>query len=110
MTADGLADFKAELRSLNRELLFQFLDVLKSLIERPHASARGVENIGQLLRNMHYLLNLLRAHQARANLEHSLSVELADRQAAAEELRRDGSRTNGIIQQCLKEMNLQALI
>ena len=59
------ADFKGELCSLNRELLFQFLDVLGALVERPHASARGVENIGQLLRNMHYLLNLLRAHQAR---------------------------------------------
>lgn len=60
----ALADFRGELRSLNRELVFQFVDVLGALVERPQASTRGIENIGTILRNMHYLLNLLRAHQA----------------------------------------------
>lgn len=64
LAAVSSADFRGELRSLNRELVLQFVDVLGALVERPQASTRGVENIGTLLRNMHYLLNLLRAHQA----------------------------------------------
>jgi hypothetical protein len=59
----GNTDFKGELRRQNRELLFAYLDLLDRLVERPSAYARCVENIGVVARNMHYLLNALRAHQ-----------------------------------------------
>ncbi len=57
-------DFKAELRRLNRELLFTFLDLLDCLVQRPSAYARAVENVGLIARNMSYLLNALRSEQA----------------------------------------------
>ena len=57
------AEFRAELRKLNRELLFCFLDLINTLVERPSAYARSVENVGLVARNMHYLLNALRGHQ-----------------------------------------------
>ena len=57
------ADFRTELRKLNKELLFCFLDLVNTLVERPSAYARAVENVGLVARNMHYLLNALRGHQ-----------------------------------------------
>jgi hypothetical protein len=60
------ADFRGQLARLNRELLFAYLDLVDCLVERPSAYARAVENVGLLARNMAYLLNALRAHQARS--------------------------------------------
>ena len=57
------ADFRAELRRLNRELLFAFADMLGAISERPSQSARSVETVGILARNLQHLLNLLRPHQ-----------------------------------------------
>ena len=59
------ADFKGELRRLNKELLFTFLDLLDCLVQRPSAYARAVENVGLIARNMSYILNALRSEQAR---------------------------------------------
>ena len=58
------ADFKGELLRLNRELLFQYLELVDTLIERPSSYGREVEAISTVLRNMHFLLNHLRCHQA----------------------------------------------
>lgn len=60
------ADFRAELRRLNRELLFAFADMLAAISERPSQSARSVETVGILARNLQHLLNLLRPHQVPA--------------------------------------------
>ena len=58
-------DFRKELSRLNREALFGLLELVDTLVDRPSAYARLAENIGLVLRNANYLLNLLRAHQAR---------------------------------------------
>jgi len=57
------SDYKRELRALNRELVLQFLELTDALIERPSQSARCVEDMTLLLRNIHHLLNSLRPHQ-----------------------------------------------
>lgn len=57
------ADFRGELRRLNRELLFAFTDMLAAVAGRPSQSARSVELVGVLARNLQHLLNLLRPHQ-----------------------------------------------
>lgn len=36
---------------------------MNTLVERPSAYARSMENVGVVARNMHYLLNALRGHQ-----------------------------------------------
>ena len=61
------ADFRGQLARLNRELLFAYLDLVDCLVERPSAYARAIESVGLLARNMAYLLNALRAHQARGS-------------------------------------------
>jgi len=58
------ADFGKELGRLNREALFGLLELVDTLVDRPSAYARLAENLGLVLRNAAYLLNLLRAHQA----------------------------------------------
>ena len=57
------ADFRSELRRLNRELLFAFTDMLGLVAGRPSQSARSVELVGMLARNLQHLLNLLRPYQ-----------------------------------------------
>ena len=59
------AAFGKELGRLNREALFGLLELVDTLVDRPSAYARLAENLGLVLRNAAYLLNLLRAHQAR---------------------------------------------
>jgi mediator of RNA polymerase II transcription subunit 7 len=56
-------DYKKELKVLNRELLLQFLELTDALVERPSQSARQVEAMTLILRNIHHLLNSLRPHQ-----------------------------------------------
>ncbi|OAE30524.1 hypothetical protein AXG93_977s1080 [Marchantia polymorpha subsp. ruderalis] len=81
-------DYKKELRSLNRELSFQFLELSDVLVERPSQYARRVEDMGLILRNMHHLLNSLRPHQARATLIHILESQIQRRKKAVADIRR----------------------
>ena len=48
---------------MNRELLFQYIAAVQSLCDNPSNYSRMVENIGDIARNMHYLLNILRPFQ-----------------------------------------------
>ncbi|CAK0785716.1 hypothetical protein CVIRNUC_008927 [Coccomyxa viridis] len=87
VSESGSVDFRKELVKLNKELLFCYLDLIDTLIERPSAYARSVEHVGVVARNMQYLLNTLRGHQARATLELMLRKEIAEGQKAVKELR-----------------------
>ena len=64
------ADFREELRRLNRELLFAFVGMLGAVAEAPSQSARSVELVGALARNLQHLLNMLRPHQVNATCLH----------------------------------------
>ncbi|CAL5228168.1 g11249 [Coccomyxa viridis] len=96
--APGSVDFRTELRKLNKELLFCFLDLINTLVERPSAYARSVENVGLVARNMHYLLNALRGHQARATLEETLRQEISDGKQAVEDLRSAAQRAQQLLE------------
>jgi len=91
-------DYKKELRTLNRELLLQFLELTDALIERPSQSARCVEDMTLILRNIHHLLNSLRPHQARATVTHILEVQLQQRKQALAEIRRKRGEARALLQ------------
>lgn len=91
-TNSAAIDFPGELRQLNRELLFSFVEMLSAVAERPSQSARSVETVGVLVSNIQHLLNLLRPHQAAATLEHLLTTELEEQQAAISDLRAHSQR------------------
>lgn len=94
---NGSVDFKGELLKLNRELLVQYLDLVDTLIDRPSSYARGVEAISTIIRNMHFLLNHLRSHQARASLEFMLQTETNDRVEAIADLRERRKQTEALL-------------
>ncbi|KAK9864550.1 hypothetical protein WJX84_006703 [Apatococcus fuscideae] len=96
---DGTIDFREQLRLLNKELLFNFLRLLDYLVDQPSQYARQVEQIGQILRNMRHLLNLLRVQQAHATLHETLAVEMTDRQQALSDLRQQSKEAEELMQQ-----------
>ncbi|PON82418.1 Mediator complex, subunit Med [Trema orientale] len=81
-------DFKKELRSLNRELQLQILELADVLVERPSQYARRVEDISLIFKNLHHLLNSIRPHQARATLIHILELQILHRKQAVEDIKR----------------------
>nr|XP_024376673.1 mediator of RNA polymerase II transcription subunit 7b-like [Physcomitrium patens] len=92
-------DYKKELRALNRELILQFLELIDALIERPSQSARCVEDITLILRNVHHLLNSLRPHQARATVIHMLEAQLIRRKEALAKIRRKRAEARAMLQE-----------
>ncbi|CAI5524944.1 unnamed protein product [Closterium sp. Naga37s-1] len=70
------ADTRAELKALGRELGLLVLELADVLVERPSQAGRCVEDISLLFTNLHFLLNSLRPHQARATLTHILKTQL----------------------------------
>lgn len=92
-------DYKKELRALNRELILQFLELTDALIERPSQSARCVEDMTLILRNIHHLLNSLRPHQARATVIHMLETQLIRRKEALAEIRRKRAEARATLQE-----------
>ncbi|CAI5459101.1 unnamed protein product [Closterium sp. Yama58-4] len=71
-----LPDTRAELKALGRELGLLVLELADVLVERPSQAGRCVEDISLLFTNLHFLLNSLRPHQARATLTHILKTQL----------------------------------
>ncbi|XP_047339694.1 mediator of RNA polymerase II transcription subunit 7a-like isoform X2 [Impatiens glandulifera] len=82
-------DFKHELRTLNRELQLNMLELADVLIERPSQYARRVEDISLIFKNLHHLLNSLRPHQARATLIHILEMQIQRRKQAVEDIKKE---------------------
>ncbi|GLC39591.1 hypothetical protein PLESTB_000809500 [Pleodorina starrii] len=73
---DGTIDFKGELRRLSGELMFMFLELLKTLAEKPAGYAQQLTTVNVLLSNLVQLANLMRPHQARATLEATLALQV----------------------------------
>ncbi|KAL3677773.1 hypothetical protein R1sor_020729 [Riccia sorocarpa] len=98
-------DYKKELRLLNRELSFQFLELSDVLVERPSQYARRVEDMGLILRNMHHLLNSLRPHQARSTVIHLLELQIERRKKAVEDIRRKREEVRQLLQESLSAVH-----
>ncbi|EGC34873.1 hypothetical protein DICPUDRAFT_152878 [Dictyostelium purpureum] len=58
----------AELKKLNRSILFNYLQLLETLIENPTNYQKKIDDISLLFINFHHLLNSYRPHQARETL------------------------------------------
>ncbi|KAG2488614.1 hypothetical protein HYH03_012787, partial [Edaphochlamys debaryana] len=73
---DGTIDFRGELRRLSAELLFGFLELIKTLVEQPDRYAQQLTSVNVLLSNLVHLTSALRPHQARATLEATLALQV----------------------------------
>ncbi|KAJ9505838.1 hypothetical protein QJQ45_026021 [Haematococcus lacustris] len=82
-----LVNIKAQLLSLNAELLPLFLEVLRSLGSRSAVQAAQLSRLMLVLNAMQHLTNMLRPHQALATLEYALKVEVQEREEALAQVR-----------------------
>lgn len=79
-------DIKQQLLLLHEELLANFMELLRILVEKPSSYARQIENTGLVLRNMQYLANELRPHQARASLIEALKSDIDSKEKSLQTL------------------------
>jgi mediator of RNA polymerase II transcription subunit 7 len=98
-------DYKKELKSLNRELLFQMLELADVLVERPSQYARRVEDLSLIFKNMYHLLNSLRPYQARATLIHILGLQIQRRKQAIEDIRRRREEARRLLRESLSTLD-----
>ncbi|KAG6422872.1 hypothetical protein SASPL_113254 [Salvia splendens] len=88
----GDIDFKKEVRSLNRELQLNILELADVLVEHPSQYARRVEDISLIFKNLYHLLNSLRPHRARATLIHIMELQIQRHKQAVEDIKSDRRR------------------
>eukprot|EP00189_Rhodosorus_marinus_P012108 CAMPEP_0184745350 /NCGR_PEP_ID=MMETSP0315-20130426/7997_1 /TAXON_ID=101924 /ORGANISM="Rhodosorus marinus, Strain UTEX LB 2760" /LENGTH=240 /DNA_ID=CAMNT_0027217435 /DNA_START=174 /DNA_END=896 /DNA_ORIENTATION=- len=88
-----------ELRKLNRMLLNKFLRLVQSLCSDPNTEAyrTEVEDIENLLINMHYLANSLRTDQAHQNVKRQIEKQTELRSKALNDLDRAFNRTREVL-------------
>ena len=85
--SEGEIKHAEELRKLNQVFLKHFIDLVDQLIDRPAEDARKVEDMGNLVRNMHWLLNDLRRYQGRITLASMLRTQNERRRQALAHLK-----------------------
>ncbi|GBC07644.1 hypothetical protein RclHR1_00760014 [Rhizophagus clarus] len=83
----GKIDRNVELKKLNQSAIFNFLELLNSLVKDPDRSLEKFEQIKLIFLNMKHMLNEYRPHQARETLRSILKNQLEDRRRATEEIR-----------------------
>ncbi|KZV51282.1 mediator of RNA polymerase II transcription subunit 7a-like [Dorcoceras hygrometricum] len=100
-------DFKKELKSLNRELQLNLLELADVLVERPSQYARRVEEISLIFKNLHHLLNSLRPHQVKATLIHILEQQIERRKQAVEDISRRREEAQRLLKEALGTLDGQ---
>mmetsp|Transcript_25166 Transcript_25166/g.63862 ORF Transcript_25166/g.63862 Transcript_25166/m.63862 type:complete len:180 (+) Transcript_25166:157-696(+) len=84
---DGSIDIKGQMLSLNQEVLFLFMELLRALVDSPAEHASALSRVTLTLNAMQHLTNLLRPRQAWATLEHALKCEVQDKQEALDKVK-----------------------
>ena len=85
----GPAATRSRMRSLNREVMVQFLDLVNKLVKDPTKNKESREELGRLLADMVEECNRYRDHQARELLIERLEQEQNVRKAMLEQLRKE---------------------
>ncbi|KAJ3067855.1 Mediator of RNA polymerase II transcription subunit 7 [Podochytrium sp. JEL0797] len=79
-------DRAEELKRLNHSLLLNFLELNHVLTTQPEEYHRKIADIRLIFKNMHYLLNGYRPHQARDTLKLLMELQIKRRQKMAREI------------------------
>ncbi|CAG8435607.1 7950_t:CDS:2 [Funneliformis mosseae] len=82
----GEIDRVAELKKLNNSAIFNFLELLNSLVKEPERSLDKLEQIKTIFVNMKHMLNEYRPHQSRETLRLMMRNQLENRRRATEEI------------------------
>eukprot|EP00124_Ichthyophonus_hoferi_P002319 Ihof_evm12s152 gene=Ihof_evmTU12s152 len=79
-------DVKAELKKIAMSLLFNYMDLIKSLVDNPTEWRDHFTRIVILLQNFQTLLNEYRPHQARETLKSMMEAQRQRRQNTAKDI------------------------
>ncbi|KAJ2768090.1 Mediator of RNA polymerase II transcription subunit 7 [Coemansia nantahalensis] len=84
---EGPVDRIAELKRLNRSVVFEFLDLVDVLVKDPSQFGARTARIRHVFINIHHLINEYRGHQAKETLKLMLRQQIDAKRQAAERTR-----------------------
>ncbi|KAJ2715965.1 Mediator of RNA polymerase II transcription subunit 7 [Coemansia spiralis] len=84
---EGPVDRIAELKRLNRLVVFEFLDLVDVLVKDPSQFGARTARIRYVFVNIHHLINEYREHQAKETLKLMLQEQIDAKHRAAERTR-----------------------
>ncbi|CAM0140139.1 Mediator of RNA polymerase II transcription subunit 7 [Umbelopsis sp. WA50703] len=102
----GKIDRVFELKKLLRSLMAQFLSLLDILVREPDKFGGRIEDISNILINIHHILNEYRPHQARETLRLMMETQLKKKLLATTELKRRRDEAKGILQALQSEVRV----
>ncbi|KAG2174884.1 hypothetical protein INT43_005946 [Umbelopsis isabellina] len=105
----GKIDRVYELKKLLRSLMAQFLSLLDILVQEPDKFGGRIEDISNILINIHHILNEYRPHQARETLRLMMETQLKKKTLATAELKRFALiLAEGILQALKTEVKVES--
>jgi mediator of RNA polymerase II transcription subunit 7 len=97
----------AQLKRLNHALLFNFLELLETLITNPADYPRKVDDLELLLVNLHHLANSYRPHQARAFVLTLLEEQLRRSKQLMEGMEKAVMQANEVLQTMAQKLEAE---
>ncbi|GAM18214.1 hypothetical protein SAMD00019534_013890 [Acytostelium subglobosum LB1] len=105
---DSISPIK-ELKKLNRSILFNYLQLLETLVENPQEYKKKVDDISLLFINFHHLLNSYRPHQARETLISIMSEQLKQKRESISKINSTLESCKVIFNQSLQSINTEEI-
>lgn len=84
---EGRVEFKKELLRLNKEILFHYIELIDTLVQRPERYPEALADLEALFHNVHYLLNAMRHVQARYTFQQALEDRASHCERAIQDIR-----------------------
>ncbi|ORX53434.1 MED7-domain-containing protein [Piromyces finnis] len=106
---EGTTDYIKILKKLNHSLLFNYVELLKTLSHTPEDYAKNVDNIRLILINMHHLLNSCRTHQARDTIKLMLEQQINRRMNSITEINKCKEKVDSICNSITKDTLVETL-
>lgn len=106
---EGTEEYIKVLKKLNHSLLFNYVELLKTLSHAPEDFAKNVDNIRLILINMHHILNTCRTHQARDTIKLMLEQQINRRMKSITEINQCKEKVESICSNITKETLIETL-
>ncbi|ORX78719.1 MED7-domain-containing protein [Anaeromyces robustus] len=106
---EGTEEYIKILKKLNHSLLFNYVELLKTLSRAPEDFRTNIDNIRLILINMHHILNGCRTHQARDTIKLMLEQQINRRMKSITEINQCKEKVELICNSITKETLVETL-
>jgi mediator of RNA polymerase II transcription subunit 7 len=106
---EGTEEYINILKKLNHSLLFNYIELLKTLSKTPEDYVKNVDNIRLLLINMHHILNGCRIYQARDTIKLMIEQQINRRMKSITEINQCKEKVENICSNITKETIIETL-